>query len=407
MEIVKITLIIIQYILYIYFASATVYIFVYAVAGLFYRQKQVEKVSKYRKFAVLIPGYKEDAVIVHVAKEALNQDYPKDKYEVIVIADSFKEETLEALRKLPIRVVVVVFEVSKKSKALNKCMEVIGDDYDVAFVLDADNVMKPDVLTKINAAFDRGFTAVQGHRTAKNLNANFAILDAISEEINNHIFRKGHRVLGISSALIGSGMGLDYRLFKTTMATVDSVGEDKEVELKIIRQGHTIEYVHDAIIFDEKTQKSDVFVNQRRRWIAAQLDYFRTHFWDGVVQLFTKGNFDYFDKVLQMVQPPRILLTGILFLILVLELVTCNLWRDVMHEWIKPAPVAWLVLFAGTVLALLFSVPGKFYNRATLKALLSLPYGFVLMLVSLFKVKGATKKFIHTEHSHVDDIKHN
>ena len=190
MEIVKITLIIIQYILYIYFASATVYIFVYAVAGLFYRQKQVEKVSKYRKFAVLIPGYKEDAVIVHVAKEALNQDYPKDKYEVIVIADSFKEETLEALRKLPIRVVVVVFEVSKKSKALNKCMEVIGDDYDVAFVLDADNVMKPDVLTKINAAFDRGFTAVQGHRTAKNLNANFAILDAISEEINNHIFRK-------------------------------------------------------------------------------------------------------------------------------------------------------------------------------------------------------------------------
>lgn len=90
-----------------------------------------------------------------------------------------------------------------------------------------------------------------------------------------------------------------------------------------------------------------------------------------------------------------------------LELVTCNLWRDVMHEWIKPAPVAWLVLFAGTVLALLFSVPRKFYNRATLKALLSLPYGFVLMLVSLFKVKGATKKFIHTEHSHVDDIKHN
>jgi cellulose synthase/poly-beta-1,6-N-acetylglucosamine synthase-like glycosyltransferase len=407
MELVKTLLIVIQYILYVYFAMATAYIFIYAFAGLFYKQKRAKEVKKIRKFAVLIPGYKEDAVIVNVAKEAIKQDYPKDKYEVIVIADSFKKETLDALRKLPIRVVEVVFEVSKKSKALNKCMEVIGDDYDVAFVLDADNIMKPDVLKKINEAFERGFSAVQGHRTAKNLNANFAILDAMSEEINNHIFRKGHRVLGISSALIGSGMGLDYHLFKTTMATVDSVGEDKEVELKIIRQGYTIEYVHDALIFDEKTQKSDVFVNQRRRWIAAQLDYFRTHFFDGVVQLVTKGNFDYFDKVLQMVQPPRILLTGILFIISFAEWLIFYFGSGAFTSWFRPGFYSWLTLFIGTALALLFSIPRKFYNKNTFNALLSLPHGFVLMLISLFKVKGATKKFIHTEHSHVDDIKHN
>ncbi len=214
MEILKIILLVIETILFIYLFLATFYIFIYSVAGLFYRQKQKENVSKIRKFAVLIPGYKEDAVIVHVAKEATLQNYPKDKFDVIVIADTFRKETLDALHKLPIQVVEVVFEVSKKSKALNKCMEIIGNDYDVAFILDADNIMKKDVLTKVNAAFDRGFDAVQGHRTAKNLNAAFAILDALSEEINNHIFRKGHRVLGISSALIGSGMGLDYPLFK-------------------------------------------------------------------------------------------------------------------------------------------------------------------------------------------------
>jgi len=222
-------LFILEYVVYVYLAMATLYIFVYALAGIFYRQKEPESIQKYRKFAVLIPGYKEDSVIVHVAQEATQQNYPKDRYEVIVIADSFKQETLDALKQLPIRVVEVSFEVSKKSKALNQCMKVIGDDYDVAFVLDADNIMETDVLHKINAAFERGYSAVQGHRTAKNLNSNFAILDAISEEINNHIFRKGHRVLGISSALIGSGMGLNYKLFKETMATVDSVGEDKEV----------------------------------------------------------------------------------------------------------------------------------------------------------------------------------
>ncbi len=407
MNTLKTVLIILEYILFVYLFFATLYIFVYSIAGLFYKQKQKEKVSKTRKFAVLIPGYKEDAVIVDVANKATRQDYPKDKFEIIVIADSFKNETLEALRRLPIRVVEVVFEVSKKSKALNKCMEVIGDDYDIAFVLDADNIMEKDVLKKINAAFDRGFTAVQGHRTAKNLNADFAILDALSEEINNHIFRKGHRVLGISSALIGSGMGLDYGLFKRTMATVDSVGEDKEVELKIIKDRHTIEYVDDAIIYDEKTQESDNFVNQRRRWIAAQLDYFRSHFLDGFVAFITKGNFDYFDKVLQMVQPPRILLSGILFLLSVFYGVIYFLPYPTLHEYFAPGFYWWLALFIATAMALLFAIPRKFYNRRTFLALLSLPKGFVLMFISLLKIKGATKKFLHTEHSHPGDIKHN
>ncbi len=407
MSILKIIIWIVEYILFAYLFLATLYILIFAIAGIFYRQKQKLKVSKFRKFAVLIPGYKEDAVIINVARQATLQDYPDDKYEVIVIADSFKQETLDGLRKLPIRVVEVVFEVSKKSKALNKCMEIIGDDYDVAFVLDADNIMEPDVLKKINATFDRGFYAVQGHRTAKNLNANFAILDAMSEEINNHIFRKGHRVLGISSALIGSGMGLDYKLFKETMATVDSVGEDKEVELKIIKQGYRIDYVHDAVIYDEKTQKSGAFVNQRRRWIAAQIDYFKSHILDGVKELVAKGNFDYFDKVFQMIQPPRILLSGILFIITLIMGIINYLPFSRLKTFFVPDWKLWLALLTGTAFALLISIPRKFYNRKTFKALLSLPHGFLLMLISLFKIKGATKKFLHTEHAHLDDLKHN
>ncbi len=407
METFKILLLIIEYTLFFYLLLATLYIFIYSVAGLFYRQKQKDNVSKVRKFAILIPGYKEDAVIVHVAKEATLQDYPKDKFEVIVIADTFKKETLDALRKLPVRVVEVVFEVSKKSKALNKCMEIIGDNYDVAFILDADNIMKKDVLTKINAAFDRGFDAVQGHRTAKNLNAAFAILDALSEEINNHIFRKGHRVLGISSALIGSGMGLDYALFKKTMDTIDSVGEDKEIELKIIKKGYTIEYVHDAIIYDEKTQESGNFVNQRRRWIAAQLGYFRSNFLDGILALITKGNYDYFDKVMQMIQPPRILLTGILFFLSLLYGIIHFLPYPWLQQYFAPGFYWWLGLFVGTALALLFAIPVRFYNKQTFLALLSLPKGFVLMFLSLLKVRGASKQFLHTEHSHPGEIKHN
>jgi cellulose synthase/poly-beta-1,6-N-acetylglucosamine synthase-like glycosyltransferase len=192
MEIIKLLIHSIEYILVVYFGIAAVYVFVFSFAGMFPLKTGNGNPEKLRKFAVLIPGYKEDAVIVEVAKDALNQNYPKDKFNVVIIADSFRSETIELLKKLPIILVDVSFEVSTKSKALNKAMKTIGDDYDVALILDADNMMKPDFIEKINLAFDKGFHVVQGHRVAKNTNTAFAILDAISEEINNHIFRKGH-----------------------------------------------------------------------------------------------------------------------------------------------------------------------------------------------------------------------
>lgn len=407
MDLLKILINIIEIIFYSYFGLASLYVLIFAIAGLFYRNRKQISVTKQRKFAVLIPGYKEDAVIVSVADQATNQDYPKDKFDIIVIADSFSESTLKELRKLHIRVEVVEFEVSKKSKALNLCMERIGNDYDVAMILDADNIMKSDVLSKINMAFDKGYTAVQGHRTAKNTNVNFAILDALSEEINNHIFRKGHRVLGLSSALIGSGMALDYHLFKKTMATIDSVGEDKEVELKIIRNNHKIEYIHDALIYDEKTSKPDVFVNQRRRWIAAQLDYFKSNFFDGVGQLITKGNIDYFDKVIQMIMPPRIILAGILFIVSFLSSIFYFFPISGFNTLFISGFYLWLLILGLTTIGLVISIPGSFYNKKTFFALLKIPHGFILMMTSLFRIKGANKKFLHTTHGHIDKAKHN
>ena len=397
MDILYLILYLFELVIFIYLGVAAVYVFIFALAGKFpHKQKQAEN-SKQRKFAVLIPGYKEDAVIVDVAKDALKQDYPQESYEVIVIADSFSADTLNKLRNLTVKLVEVSFDVSTKSKALNKAMETIGDNYDVALVLDADNLMAPDFITKINNAFNNGFTVVQGHRAAKNLNNSFAILDAISEEVNNHIFRKGHRILGLSSALIGSGMAFDYCFFKETMSEVKAVGGfDKELELKLLKSGEKIEYVHDAIVLDEKVQKSEVFANQRKRWLSAQFVYFARYFFPGLYHLFFKGNFDFFDKVYQMVSPPRILLLG---LVGILTTVYSVLWLFFPNlEFVKLTIVDWLPVFTLVILAFLLSIPRKFYNIKTLVAVLTLPKAFFLMFISLFKLKGANKKFIHTEH---------
>jgi cellulose synthase/poly-beta-1,6-N-acetylglucosamine synthase-like glycosyltransferase len=239
--------------------------------------------------------------------------------------------------------------------------------------------------------------AVQGHRAAKNMNTSLAILDAVSEEINNHIFRKGHRVLGLSSAIIGSGMAFKYDFFKKLMSTVTAVGGfDKEIELKILRSGLKISYLDDAYVYDEKVQKAEVFSNQRRRWLSAQLHYFRMDFGKALLHLIGKGNVDYFDKAIQFIQPPRILLLGaVLILGVIFSLVNFSIHNLLLFHWL------WMGVFVACILAFLFSIPGSFYTMKTAKALLSLPKGMILMLGSLLKIRGANKKFIHTQHTSV------
>mgnify|MGYP000489116805 CR=1 FL=1 len=71
-----------------------------SIASLFYKQQVYPSAGKLKKIAVLIPGYKEDEVIIEVAKSALQQKYALNLFDVIVIADSFQEETITKLKTL-------------------------------------------------------------------------------------------------------------------------------------------------------------------------------------------------------------------------------------------------------------------------------------------------------------------
>ncbi len=390
---------ILQYILLILFGIATLYIFIFAFGGIFPHRLRKPKDDKKRKFAVLIPGYKEDQVIIDVASEALKQDYPREAFDVVIIADSFQQHTLDKLKEMPLKLIEVRFEKSTKSKALNKAMEQLAEDYDIALVLDADNVMEKDFLSKMNDSFAAGYSAVQGHRVAKNMNTSMAVLDAVSEEINNHIFRKGHRVLGLSSAIIGSGMAFEYLFFKNMMKEIKAIGGfDKEIELKMLKERHKIEYLENALVYDEKVQKEEVFSNQRRRWLSAQFHYFRKDFLTSLWHLASRGNVDYFDKAFQFIQPPRVLLLGLLSVFAVLFL---------LLNYFTGSPeilsIYWLIVWGLCILSFFLSIPGKFYNGQTLKAVLSLPRGMFLMLMSMLRTKGANKKFIHTQHGTIDN----
>lgn len=380
-----------------YFALSALYFLVFSLAYHFYREKKtVAKTGDMPQMAILLPAYKEDAVIIESARASLAHKSELAVLSTWVMADKLQPETIATLKDMGVNVVEVKFEKSTKSKSLNEAMKLVPTSTKYIVVLDADNIMQNGFADEMVARMEAGFRVVQGHRTSKNTNTSMAVLDSISEEVNNSIFRMGHRVTGLSASLIGSAFCIEYGLFKDLMAIATAVGGfDKEMEIMLLERGIRIGYARNAVVFDEKVQKTEVFVNQRRRWLSAQLVYFQKNTWKAFKLLFTRGNIDFFDKVLQFILPPRIIalgFSGLLFAVF-----------GVLHfaglgTWLTFFAMAWAAIFLVNSLAVFMAIPRRLYNGKMAKALLSLPGGFFFTLLALLKIKGANKSFIHTQH---------
>jgi cellulose synthase/poly-beta-1,6-N-acetylglucosamine synthase-like glycosyltransferase len=378
--------------IFIYFSFVTGYSLLFSIAGLFYRSPRF--VSKptdtnYR-IAVLIPSYKEDSVIINVAKQALKQTYPTECFDVIVIADSLQEATIDELKKSRAIVHEVHFEKSTKVKSLQSALNQYSN-YEIAVILDADNVMEDDFLKKINLCYNNGWSAIQGQRSAKNKNTPLAILDGLSEAIANHINRQGPIAIGLSSPIIGSGMAFQFNLVKNILNTMDSIGGfDKELQLKVLEGGTKIHYLKDGIVLDEKVDNTEVFQNQRKRWMSSHYIYFRKFFGQGIRSLL-HGNISIFNiAILSNIQLPRMMNLGLLTIVTLL----CLLLRNFLSlpYWY------WLVLLSLYALSFLLAIPKSYFNKSFLMALLSAPKAFFTVFTLHFKLKGANKKFIHTPH---------
>src|SRR6185312_3512609 len=233
------------YFLFFYFAITVFYLFSLSFSGLLFSRRLARSTPApggpgtpgQRRIAILVPAYKEDRIILSTAASHLALDYPRDMFDVYILADSFTAETLGALGGMPVEVLVMKFEKSTKSKSLNSALERIRKPYDIVVISDADNVLARDFLKKAEASFLAGERVVQSRRVAKNMDTPFAVLDACSEAINNHIFRKGPNALGLSAPLIGSGMAFDSSVIRELLKGIDSVVEDKVLQLRIVQRG--------------------------------------------------------------------------------------------------------------------------------------------------------------------------
>ncbi len=378
-----------ELILLVLLGIQTVYSFLFALASHlpYTLRKQKEKTHS---ICILIPSYKEDKIILSTGRDALALDYPKDKFKVVIGADQMLAETNEKLREMGAEVVEMNFEHSTKSKnLLAQVKSQSGNSWPEYFlILDSDNKMDTNGLKAVNEIINPKVPVYQLHRTAKNDNTKLAILDGITEAISNNIFRKGHRNLGLSSGLVGSGMLFKAEILEETLEAInrDSAVEDKLFEFYLLEKRYFTEYVKHVPVYDEKVSSGQNFSNQRKRWIAGQIHAFKIFILPGFAKLF-QGNLGFFDKALQMAFVPKLLFAILLAFIAGLA-------------WIFNSPHPyWYYLLATYVLTLFICVPRAYFRWENLPILWELPKAAFFMLLAISKIKKnqSVKEFEHTE----------
>lgn len=380
---------ILDLLLWAFMTISVAYITFYALVSLFSRNgiKTVDvPESPESTFLVLFPAYSEDRVIVGSVKKFLLQNYPQDKYHVAVISDHQQESTERLLSDLPVTVLRPVFDKSSKAKALQYAISEVSGQYDYVVVLDADNIVETNFLHRLNILLKEGYKAVQCHRCAKNSDSSVSVLDGLSEEINNTLFRKAHNLIGLSSALIGSGMCFDYSWFSSHVTKLTTAGEDRELEVFLLREGIYIKYADDILVFDEKVSSADNFQRQRQRWMSAQVNCFLSML-RHLPEAFVRLNVNYVDKTVQQMLVPRsMLLLCLLFMSLVMS-AAAPWWS-----------IKWWSLLVLTGLSLFLAIPARLRTKAVFSKVGTLLRLSIKMARNVRHIDHKNEDFIHTDH---------
>ncbi|MDF2883676.1 MAG: group 2 family glycosyl transferase protein, partial [Clostridiaceae bacterium] len=269
-----------------------------------------------KKFALLVAAHNEEAVIDKIIESLLELDYPKELYDIFVIADNCNDRTAEIARKYNVN----VFErkvLNKRGKgfALDWMFKKIFEmdvKYDSIAIFDADNLVSKNFLKEMNYKLINGYKVVQGYIDSKNPDDSWITESySISFWSANRLFQLARANLGLSNQIGGTGFCVDTEILKKLGWGATCLTEDLEFTCKLVLNGEKVGWAHNAIVYDEKplTLKQSWF--QRKRWMQGFADVSSRFFTKLMKKAIREKNFVAFDCALYTIQPFVTLLIGV------------------------------------------------------------------------------------------------
>ena len=256
--------------------------------------------DKNHRFMAIIPAHNEEAVVGNLIESLKNQDYPKDLYDIYVIADNCTDNTAKIAREKG-AIVYERFDSEKKTKgyALQWFLQQkIKEDapYDAFFVFDADNIVDKGFIKAMNKKLCQGEDVVQGYRDIKNPTDSWVTAGyAIFYWTMHRFYHLARYNLGLSPLLNGTGFMVKFDVIKPNGWDTETLTEDIEFSLKRIIKGRKLGWATDAIVYDEQPVGFRQSWSQRTRWSVGHIQCIQKYTKElakGVKEYKTLMNFD-------------------------------------------------------------------------------------------------------------------
>ncbi len=233
--------------------------------------------KEYPMVSVMVPAHNESIVIRKTVEALLKFDYPRDRYEIIVINDNSTDDSAQVLERIqaqhPDRKLIVintdnVVGGKGKSGALNIGLSVASGS--VLAIYDADNTPQADALTLLveNLMADDKLGAVIGKFRTRNKKASLLTRFVNIETLAYQCMNQAGRYFFFKLCTIPGTNFVIRRSIIERMGGWDTkaLAEDTEISFQIYRMGYYIKQMPLAVTWEQEPHLLSVWFRQRTRW---------------------------------------------------------------------------------------------------------------------------------------------
>ena len=235
------------------------------------RRKRFPRSAPQTRFAVVVAARNEEAVIGNLVCSVLSQEYPEALRDVYVVPNNCTDFTEAAAAAAGAEIIHCLGPVSSKGDALHQAFaQLLPKGYDAFLVFDADNVLAPDYLSRMNDAFASGAQVCKSRTRAQNPTASgVAGCYGLYNVIFDLIWNRARAACGLSAKLVGTGFGFRREVLEHLGGwNTSTIAEDAEFAAQCAGAGYRVCWVPDALNYDEEPNSFRLSLRQRKRWCS-------------------------------------------------------------------------------------------------------------------------------------------
>lgn len=373
--------------------------------------KKPEECAPCKRFALVIAAHNEELVIGHVIDSLVHQNYPRNLYDIFVVADNCTDRTA-AIARHHGAIVYKRFDTEKRGKghALEWIfVQIYGmsSKYDVISVFDADNLVSSNYLYEMNKLLCKGYKIVQGYIDSKNPYDSWITSSySIAFWLSNRIFQLSRFYLGLSCSLCGTGFCVDISVLKKIGWGATCLTEDLEFTMKLALNGQKVAWAHDAIVYDEKPLTLKQSWRQRKRWMQGHADCAARFLNPLFKKAFKEGDLTAFDCAIYLFQPIRFIFIGLISIMLWIQSVYPKAPFYTM-QYVFPAEVWYIFPILQFLYGPLVVLSENKFDLRTLAGFIIYPFyclTWVPITIQGFLSRN-NKEWNHTQHTREITIK--